>query len=202
MHVKLSVGFSWAVALMVVALIPLDVVVVRCALLGAGSLRHSRIETRLAQTLGNDVSGKKTLLGLYQFPYWSTQLLTWLLLPLHQLYADAGDFTPRARLKTSLKENLLFYAVLGGVGLVAGVIILATKGKQGSSGFASGAVACSLSFSIATGILLMGYGFSEIPRTCWIRSSTTARKLWHALARESLFECGADAWRSAGASTR
>lgn len=29
LHVKLSVGFSWAVALMVVALIPLDVVVVR-----------------------------------------------------------------------------------------------------------------------------------------------------------------------------
>lgn len=35
--------------------------------------------------------------------FWSTQVLTWLVLPFFQVYADAGDFTVGARCLTSLK---------------------------------------------------------------------------------------------------
>ena len=131
--------------------------------------------------MNNQNTNKRALLGLYAFPYWATQLLTWIFLPLHQLYADAGDFTVRARLKTSAKENALFYAVLGVLGVLTMIVLVVTKGVS-VAGIASGAVAFSLSFSIATGVFLMGYGFAEIPRTCWLRSSLSARKLWCAIA--------------------
>jgi hypothetical protein len=120
---------------------------------------------------------RRALLVLYAIPYWATQLLTWIFLPLHQLYADAGDFTVRARLRTSIKENALFYAVLGVLGLVGMIVLVVTKGVS-IAGIASGAVALSLSFSIATGVFLMGYGLSEIPRVWWLRSSLDARTRW------------------------
>ena len=119
----------------------------------------------------------RALLSLYAIPYWATQILTWLLLPLHQLYADAGDFTVRARLRTSVRENGLFYVVLGILGLVVMVVLVITKGIS-VAGIVSGAVAFSLSFSIATGVFLMGYGFAEIPRVYWLRSSLSGRKRW------------------------
>ena len=156
-----------------------------------------------AQTMANEDS--RALLTLYAIPYWATQILTWLVLPLHQLYADAGDFTVRARLKTSVKENGLFYAVLGILGLVVMIVLVITKGIS-VAGIVSGAVAFSLSFSIATGVFLMGYGFSEIPRVCWLRSSLSGRQRWCAHpqpARRTLLRlCVSDAKRAhAGAST-
>ena len=120
---------------------------------------------------------RRKLSILYAIPYWSTQVLTWLLLPLYQLYTDAGDFTVRERLRTSVKENAMFYAVLAVLGVVVVLGLVITKGISVSA-FAGAAVAFSLSFSVATGVLLMGYGFSEIPRTCWLRSSVATRQQW------------------------
>ena len=46
--------------------------------------------------------------------------------PLHQIYEDAGDFTVAARLATSVRENVIFYAVIVAVALL-GVIVLTAK---------------------------------------------------------------------------
>jgi hypothetical protein len=83
----------------------------------------------------------------------------------------------RARLRTSVRENGLFYVVLGILGLVVMVVLVITKGIS-VAGIVSGAVAFSLSFSIASGVFLMGYGFAEIPRVYWLRSSLSGRKRW------------------------
>ena len=102
---------------------------------------------------------------LYQLPYILTQLLTWLLLPFYQGYADAGDFTSRARMRRSVRENATFYAVLMGVGFLSliGVVVVEGKNFDPNSLMSTG-IAFSLSFSIATGMLLMGYGLSEMQR--------------------------------------
>lgn len=44
------------------------------------------------------------------------QVLTWLVLPFFQVYADAGDFTVSGRCMTSLKENGLLYGLAGAAG--------------------------------------------------------------------------------------
>jgi hypothetical protein len=45
------------------------------------------------------------------------QVLTWLVLPFFQVYADAGDFTIGGRCMTSLKENGLLYGLAGAAGM-------------------------------------------------------------------------------------
>lgn len=43
--------------------------------------------------------------------------------PLIQGFEDAGDFTVTERLKTSVHVNLIFYLILGAIGLI-GVVLL------------------------------------------------------------------------------
>lgn len=52
-----------------------------------------------------------------------------LVVPLIQGFEDAGDFTLVERLKTSIHANLVFYAILGLVGLL-GLILLITMRKS------------------------------------------------------------------------
>lgn len=50
-------------------------------------------------------------------------------MPLIQGFEDAGDFTVTERLKTSVHVNLVFYLILGAVGLF-GLILLITMHKK------------------------------------------------------------------------
>lgn len=58
---------------------------------------------------------------MYLYPF----LLSRLVAPLIQGYEDAGDFTVMERLKTSIHVNLIFYFILGSVGLL-GLVLLFT----------------------------------------------------------------------------
>ena len=49
--------------------------------------------------------------------------------PLIQGFEDAGDFSVTERLKTSVHVNLVFYSVVGSIGLV-GLILLITMHKN------------------------------------------------------------------------
>jgi hypothetical protein len=49
---------------------------------------------------------------MWEICYWSTQILTWMVLPFFQVYADAGDFTVGARCMTSLKVREADYVYL------------------------------------------------------------------------------------------
>lgn len=187
---KVVVGVSWFNALLLVALVPLDVIVARlCGRMPVVLMRLSW----LAQTMTSDTAAEGTLFTLYAIPYWATQaravqsrprpafahapacpplasqVLTWLLLPTFQMYNDAGDFTVKERVRTSVRENSLFYACLGGVALLVLAITIAA-GHVTLDNLALGGAAFSLCFSVATGVLLMGYGLSEVPRACWQRS--------------------------------
>lgn len=52
-------------------------------------------------------------------------------MPLIQGFEDAGDFTVKERLKTSLHANFIFYVVVGSIGLF-GLILLILMRKQRS----------------------------------------------------------------------
>lgn len=51
-----------------------------------------------------------------------------LVVPLIQGFEDAGDFSVVERLKTSIHENLVFYLIVGSIGLF-GLILLISMGK-------------------------------------------------------------------------
>lgn len=52
-------------------------------------------------------------------------------MPLIQGFEDAGDFTVTERLKTSVHVNLVFYLILGAIGLI-GLILLIMMHKHWS----------------------------------------------------------------------
>lgn len=56
-------------------------------------------------------------------------MLSRAVVPLIQGYEDAGDFTVTERLKTSVHVNLVFYLIIGFIGLI-GLILLITMGKN------------------------------------------------------------------------
>eukprot|EP00879_Flechtneria_rotunda_P003202 GHRR01003425.1.p1 GENE.GHRR01003425.1~~GHRR01003425.1.p1 ORF type:complete len:656 (+),score=226.79 GHRR01003425.1:287-2254(+) len=138
-----ATAYAWAVSMSIVLVTPLDV----------------------AATLMQQPEGAISV--LWKFTYWSTQVLTWLLLPFFQVYSDAGDFTVGGRCITSLKENGLLYGLAGAAGVIGLIIIVVIERTLRLSDLAALGMALSNTFGLSVGILLMGYGLVEIPREMW-----------------------------------
>ncbi|XP_020889749.1 LMBR1 domain-containing protein 2 homolog A isoform X2 [Arabidopsis lyrata subsp. lyrata] len=121
---------------------------------------------------------------LWSWSYWSTFLLTWAVVPLIQGFEDAGDFTVSERLKTSVHVNLVFYLVLGFIGLL-GLILLVMMHRNWKGSILGYAMACSNTFGLVTGAFLLGFGLSEIPKTLWKNADWTTRQkvLSHKIAK-------------------
>ncbi|XP_019463616.1 PREDICTED: LMBR1 domain-containing protein 2 homolog A-like isoform X2 [Lupinus angustifolius] len=99
-------------------------------------------------------------------------------------FEDAGDFTVSERLKTSLHVNLIFYLILGSIGLI-GLIILIMMRKAWTGSLLGLAMALSNTFGLVTGAFLLGFGLSEIPKSIWRNADQTTRQkvLTHKIAK-------------------
>ncbi|CAI9284602.1 unnamed protein product [Lactuca saligna] len=162
-YVFFTVGYTWFCSISVIILVPADI---------------------SSTIIGHDNGG---ISFFWSWSYWSTFLLTWLVVPLIQGYEDAGDFTMRERLKTSIHVNLVFYLILGLIGLV-GLILLIMMRNDWSGGVLGMAMACSNTFGLVTGAFLLGFGLSEIPKTIWRNADWTTRQkvLSHKIAKMAL----------------
>ncbi|XP_041008775.1 LOW QUALITY PROTEIN: LMBR1 domain-containing protein 2 homolog A-like [Juglans microcarpa x Juglans regia] len=107
--------------------------------------------------------------------------------PLIQGFEDAGDFTMKERLKTSLHVNFIFYVVVGFIGLF-GLILIIMMHKNWSGGILGLAMACSNTFGLVTGAFLLGFGLSEIPKSMWTNADQTTRQrvLSHKIAKKAV----------------
>jgi len=105
--------------------------------------------------------------NLWRIIYWSSQFLTWLIMPLMQSYLKAGDFTVKGKLKSALIENAIYY---GSYLFICGVLLIyiAVKGEsldwQKLKAIASSA---SNTWGLFLLILLLGYALVEVPRSLW-----------------------------------
>ncbi|KNA19156.1 hypothetical protein SOVF_064200 [Spinacia oleracea] len=159
-YVFLTVGYAWFCSLSIIILVPADI----------------------WTTVNGHYNG--VISFFWSWSYWSTFLLTWAVVPLIQGYEDAGDFTMTERLKTSVHVNLVFYLIVGSIGLV-GLILLFTMGRNLKGGVLGFAMACSNTFGLVTGAFLLGFGLSEIPRSLWKNADWTFRQklLSHKIAK-------------------
>ncbi|XP_048432146.1 LMBR1 domain-containing protein 2 homolog A-like isoform X2 [Pyrus x bretschneideri] len=134
-YVMITVGYTWFCSLSIIVIVPADI----------------------WTTINHIESGGISF--FWSWSYWSTFLLTWTLVPLIQGFEDAGDFTVTERLKTSVHVNLVFYLILGFIGLL-GLILLISA-------------------------FLLGFGLSEIPKGLWKNSDWTIRQkvLSHKIAK-------------------
>ncbi|XP_019463615.1 PREDICTED: LMBR1 domain-containing protein 2 homolog A-like isoform X1 [Lupinus angustifolius] len=160
-YVLFTVGYTWLSSLSIIVLVPADI-------WATISSNH--------ETAG--------ISFFWSWSYWSTFLLTWAAAPLIQGFEDAGDFTVSERLKTSLHVNLIFYLILGSIGLI-GLIILIMMRKAWTGSLLGLAMALSNTFGLVTGAFLLGFGLSEIPKSIWRNADQTTRQkvLTHKIAK-------------------
>ncbi|CAL5054422.1 unnamed protein product [Urochloa decumbens] len=159
-YVIATVGYAWFCSLSIIILVPAD------------------IWTTLTG------SAKGGIGFFWSWSYWSTFILTWAVVPTIQGYEDAGDFTVKERLKTSIHMNLLFYSIVGAIGLI-GLILLLIMHRAWDGGIVGFAMACSNTFGLVTGAFLLGFGLSEIPRNIWKNADWSHRQkvLSHRVAK-------------------
>ena len=123
--VRFDVGLAWLAALSILVLVPTDVAASLQVAAVAGSCPlgkpHENLHTHAAEVLylslqlrSDALQGRQPhVLSLgWRVAYWYGFLAQFMLLPFHQEYADSGHFTWADRATASLRNNLIFYAVL------------------------------------------------------------------------------------------
>lgn len=105
---------------------------------------------------------------LWKIVYWTSQFLTWLLLPMMQSYSRAGDFTVMGKIKSALIENALYY---GTYLLIFGVCLIYVAARPDLHIDAEKlkviGVTASNTWGLFLLVLLLGYGLVEVPRLVW-----------------------------------
>ncbi|KAJ0981413.1 hypothetical protein J5N97_009668 [Dioscorea zingiberensis] len=159
-YVLFTVGYAWFCSLSIIILVPPDI---------------------WTAIIGHEKGG---IAFFWSWSYWSTFLLTWAVVPTIQGYEDAGDFTIKERLKTSIRQNLVFYLCVGSIGLFGLILLIIMRRDWGSNIFVV-AMACSNTFGLVTGAFLLGFGLSEIPKSIWRNADWTNRQkvLSHRVAK-------------------
>ncbi|KAF2367984.1 LMBR1-like membrane protein [Trinorchestia longiramus] len=106
--------------------------------------------------------------AFWRVVYWTSQVLTWLVLPLMQSYTKAGEFTVWGKLRSALIDNAIYY---GSYLLIVGVLLLyiALRPDVYLDGSQLRAIAASASntWGLFWLVLLLGYGLVEVPRWLW-----------------------------------
>ncbi|XP_032425092.1 G-protein coupled receptor-associated protein LMBRD2B [Xiphophorus hellerii] len=103
--------------------------------------------------------------------YWTSQCLTWLLLPFMQSYARSGGFSITGKIKTALIENAIYY---GTYLLIFGslLIYVAVHPDWPLSHLSwyelqTIGITAANTWGLFLLVLLLGYGLVEIPRSYW-----------------------------------
>uniref|UniRef100_UPI0037E82DC4 G-protein coupled receptor-associated protein LMBRD2a n=1 Tax=Semicossyphus pulcher TaxID=241346 RepID=UPI0037E82DC4 len=104
--------------------------------------------------------------------YWTSQFLTWLLLPFMQSYARAGAFSRVGKIKTALIENALYYGTYLLI-FISLLIYLVThpKWQLTWTELQTIGITAANTWGLFLLVLLLGYGLVEIPRSYWLSSS-------------------------------
>ncbi|TKR77026.1 hypothetical protein L596_018076 [Steinernema carpocapsae] len=107
------------------------------------------------------------LLQVWRVVYWTSQLLTWIVLPLMQSYSRAGDFTVTGKLKSAAYNNIVYYATYFTVFFVL-LIYAVSKGLTlNFEHLKVILVSASNTWGLFLLTILLGYGLIEVPRQLW-----------------------------------
>lgn len=59
--------------------------------------------------------------NLWRIIYWTSQFLTWLIMPLMQSYLKAGDFTFKGKFRSAIIDNAIYY---GSYLFICGILLI------------------------------------------------------------------------------
>ena len=97
--------------------------------------------------------------------------LTFFIIPMVQSYVDSGYFTVKERLKKALRRNVIYYCILGAIGIVLLFVIAFQNGWREISDIQGFAMAAANIFGLSIVVVLLAYGLLELPRHLWHESN-------------------------------
>eukprot|EP00210_Caulerpa_lentillifera_P001516 g1454.t1 len=103
---------------------------------------------------------------MWEISFWSTQFLTWFLIPLFMGYVDSGRFSIPGKFLNSLKDNLMFYGLLLVLSLF-GLMFVIIAGNLSVDALSGTCIALTNMFGLVVVVFLMGYGLVSVPRMTW-----------------------------------
>ncbi|VDK44873.1 unnamed protein product [Anisakis simplex] len=104
------------------------------------------------------------LLTTWRIMYWTSQLLTWLILPILQSYSNAGEFSIVGKLRSAAYNNVVYYGLYLGV-FVALLIYAASQGVSlNAEHLKVIIISASNTWGLFVLVVLLGYALVEVPR--------------------------------------
>ncbi|KAJ3010590.1 hypothetical protein HKX48_007319 [Thoreauomyces humboldtii] len=97
--------------------------------------------------------------------------LTWFTIPLLQAWVRVGDFRVGPRVWASARANLIYWSILGSIGIAALIYILVVLQIDQDTLLTMGMAAAN-AWGLLLITIMMGYGLVEVPRTLWYDADT------------------------------
>ncbi|KAF7994945.1 hypothetical protein HCN44_004417 [Aphidius gifuensis] len=200
--VTISVLIAWYFSFLIIFILPLDVsstVYRQCiekniSLNTINTLSNTTVTISKCQKPWSSVADS-VFPDLWKIVYWTSQCLTWLILPLMQSYIKAGDFTVRGKLKSALIDNAIYY---GSYLLICGILLIyiAIKPDVNFDSQKIKVIASSASntWGLFLLVLLLGYALVEVPRSLWNNSKLSYKLQYNYFkaSKLSLDKCEAE----------
>mmetsp|Transcript_6795 Transcript_6795/g.10613 ORF Transcript_6795/g.10613 Transcript_6795/m.10613 type:complete len:639 (+) Transcript_6795:108-2024(+) len=111
---------------------------------------------------------------LWRVAYWSTQVMTWIVLSIELTYVRAGDFTVKDRILRWGRENLRNYGIAALAGGVC-VLYLLFKGGLSPKSLMGVLIGFSNMYGLSVFIAILGYGCVALPKQLWKQSHPDER---------------------------
>lgn len=181
--VTLIVLLAWYFSFLIIFVLPLDVI---STVYRQCTAEHTYVNiTELAFNITTLVPppsceepwshvSDKVFPNLWRTVYWSSQCLTWMLMPMMQSYIKAGDFTIKGKLKSAVIDNAIYY---GSYLFICGVLLIYLALKPGVNldwpKLKAIASSASNTWGLLLLVLLLGYALVEVPRGLWNNSNHT-----------------------------
>ncbi|CAG2112013.1 unnamed protein product, partial [Medioppia subpectinata] len=130
---------------------------------------------------------------LWRIVYWTSQVLTWIVLPLMQSYSMAGEFTAGGKLKAALIDNAIYYGSFAVIFIVF-IIYVSIKTHLSLEGIKIICITAANTWGLFLLVVLLGYGLVEIPRSCFNSShyGRTLSYLYFRVSKLSAEKCESD----------
>ncbi|XP_073696555.1 G-protein coupled receptor-associated protein LMBRD2a [Garra rufa] len=177
---------AWFLCFLIVFILPLDV-----STTIYNQCKNDNVVHRVASnTLKSDNSSNSSMLPTQRVPktcykpwsyipdgilpvfwrvvYWTSQFLTWLLIPFMQSYARSGGFSISGKIKTALIENAIYYGTYLLIFCSLLIYVAVTpKWRLSWSDLRTIGITAANTWGLFLLVLLLGYGLVEIPRSYW-----------------------------------
>jgi hypothetical protein len=169
--VYLSVLIGYLFSILMIFALPIDVAVAEY-----DACQDGRNETTACDKPFNYLT-EEVFYVIWTVMYWTVFVLTWALYPILQAYVVSGEFTFWDKFKAALRANLIYYLVVGviGIAMLLWLYLSTPKEERDFNQTINLTKALGNAWGLFLIVSFLGFGLVHIPRYLWRISSVSLR---------------------------